>query len=245
MKKRYKAIVAYNGQNYHGWAKQLNQITIQGLLEQTIYSLFKQKVVVYGSGRTDAGVNALGQTIHFDLENIKITPAKLMQAINKALPYDIKVLSIRETDKNFNARFDAKSKTYVYTINLGKYNPIESSYIYQYCKELNLKAIKEIAKLFIGSKNFLGFSTDARKGESTIKKINKINFSKKGNILKITINGNGFLRSMVRMIVGCFIAYSEKKIDKKVILDCFEKPSKGKITFKAPACGLCLYKVIY
>lgn len=245
MKIRFKATLAYNGQNYHGWAKQPKQQTIQGIMEDIIFHTFKQKVVVYGSGRTDAGVNALGQIIHFDLDNILIKPNQLKDVLNKALPYDIRVLNIKKIDNKFNARFSAKNKTYIYSINIGKVNPIQSSYIYQYNKPLDISKIREISRLFIGKKNFLSFSTDARNGDSVIKTINYITIYKDNDLIKISINGDGFLRSMVRMIVGTFIAYSENKISKQEIESLFANPGKGKAMFKAPACGLCLYKVSY
>jgi len=245
MKIRYKAIVAYNGQNYHGWAVQPKQDTIQGLIEKSINDCFRQKVKVYGAGRTDAGVNALGQVIHFDLEEIKISDRHIAIALNKALPYDIRIISIKKVDNKFNARFNAKDKTYRYSINVGKVNPIESSFIYQYNHKLNLSKLKQAAKLFVGKKNFLSFSTDERNGESVIKKINKITINKKSNIINININGDGFLRSQVRMIVGTLIAYNNKKISKKDILSLFANPTKGGATYKAPACGLTLVKVNY
>lgn len=245
MKTRYKATVAYNGANYHGWAKQPKQETIQGNLESCIYSVFKQHVKVYGSGRTDAGVNASGQVIHFDLEDIKIRPKDIANALNKALPYDIRILKLAKTNKNFNARFMAKNKTYVYSLNVGKVNPLESTIVYQYNRPLDIRKLKSTAKLFVGTKNFLSFSTDQRSGESLIKKINKISISKKKDIIKISINGNGFLRSQVRMIVGILIAHNNGKVTKQQIMNLFAHPKKGGATYKAPACGLCLVKVIY
>lgn len=245
MKIRYKAIVSYNGQNYHGWAKQPNALTIQGILESTIYKVFNQKVVVYGSGRTDAGVNALCQVIHFDLEKMSIKPKDIIQAMNKALPYDIRVLSLNKTNYQFNARFSAKHKTYVYSINIGKVNPIESSFIYQYNKPLDLAKMRKIAKLFVGKRNFLSFSTDARDGESVVKTVNRLTIKKNKNIVKIAVNGEGFLRSQVRMMVGTMIAFAEGKVTMDEINKCFAEPKKGRAMFKAPACGLCLYKVTY
>lgn len=242
---RYKCILAYNGQNYHGWAMQPGQITIQSLIQDAIKRVFNQKVKVIGSGRTDAGVNALGQVIHFDLKKIQVNTKQIMKALNKVLPYDVKLLSVKETDKEFNARFSAKNKTYRYILNVGKNNPIESSHIYQYNQKVDVKKLREISNLFIGQKNFLSFSTDARDGESVIKKVNKINISKKDNIITININGDGFLRSQVRMMVGTMLAYEQGKMSKQQILDCFANPKKGACMYKAPACGLCLVKVYY
>lgn len=246
MKVRYKAIIAYNGSNYHGWAKQPKQQTIQQTLEDSIFKIFKQNITVYASGRTDSGVNALGQVIHFDLANLNnIKPKVIKDALNKALPYDIRILKLAKADKDFNARFEAKNKTYVYSINTGLVNPLETTIVYQYNRPINIRKIKQVAKLFKGKKNFLSFSTDERDGQSLIRKINRISISKKKDIIKISINGDGFLRSQVRMIVGTLLAYDRNKISKQQIKYLFATPKKGAATYKAPACGLCLYKVNY
>lgn len=245
MKIRYKAIISYNGSNYHGWAKQPGQPTIQGILESTFKNLFKQEVKVYASGRTDAGVNALGQVIHFDLDSIEIKTKELLNALNKALPYDIRIKKISKTSKDFNARFMAKNKTYVYSINMGEVNALENTIVYQYNRPINIQKIKKVSKLFCGEHNFLSFSTDSRTGESLIKKVKRINFKVKDGILYISVTGNGFLRSQVRMIVGSLLAYEQNKLTIDQIKDLFDNPQKGKSTYKAPACGLCLYKVRY
>lgn len=245
MKIRYKATIAYNGSNYHGWAKQPNQQTIQGILESTILELFNQQAKVFAAGRTDAGVNALGQVIHFDLSEMKIKPKDIKNALNKALPYDIRILKLQKTNKDFNARFMAKNKTYVYSINVGSVNPLETSIVYQYNRPINIRKIRQAAKLFVGKKNFLSFSTDERNGESVIKKIDKINIRVKKNIIYISVNGDGFLRSQIRMIVGTLLAYERGKSSMEQIMNLFEQPKKGASTYKAPACGLCLKKVNY
>ena len=242
---RYKCIVAYNGQNYHGWAVQPKQVTIQGLMQDAIKHVFNQQVKVIGSGRTDAGVNATGQVVHFDLPDLHVAKNDIAKAINKVLPYDVKILSIVKVSDKFNARFSAKSKTYRYSINVGKNNPIESSFIYQYNHSIDIKQLKKVSKLFIGKKNFLSFSTDAKPVESTIRKINKITIKQIKDIITIEINGDGFLRSQVRMIVGCMIAFENNKMSKEEIQSCFAKPKKGACMYKAPACGLCLVKVYY
>lgn len=246
MKQRYKATLSYNGSNYHGWAKQPGQATIQGTLESKIHDVFKQNVKVYAAGRTDAGVNAIGQVIHFDFENIQITPKQIMEALNKALPYDIRLTKISKVTNKFNARFNAKNKTYVYSINTtSKNNAVESNHIYQYNKPLNISTIKKTNKVFLGSHNFLSFSTDERSGESLVRKIQSIKIENKKGMVKVTIKGTGFLRSQVRMMVGAMLALSEKKITPAQIKTWLANPKKGQAVYKAPACGLCLYKVEY
>lgn len=246
MKTRYQAILSYNGSNYHGWAKQPGQATIQGILENTIYSIFKQRTKVFAAGRTDAGVNASGQVIHFDFDDIKITPKQIMQALNKALPYDIRINKLKKTSKTFNARFNAKSKTYIYYINTSTTkDAISSSHIYQYNKPLNISKIKKTNKVFLGQHNFLSFSTDERSGESLCRNVSRIRISKKKDLVEIAITGTGFLRSQVRMMVGAMLALNEDKISLSQIKQWLETPKKGQATYKAPACGLTLFKVNY
>ena len=247
MTQRYKAIVAYNGNNYHGWALQAKDITIQQIIHDAFKVAIKANTYIYAASRTDAKVNASGQVFHFDLKpNIKITCNKLKQCLNLVLPYDIRIMSIKKVAKTFNARFDAKGKTYLYKINVSKKNnPSESSFIYQYNKNIDLWKINKIKKLFLGKKNFLSFSTDLPNVQKNIKEIKSINISKKQDIVTFKIIGNSFLRSMVRMIIGCFLAYNENKVSINQIKACFSKPAKGKIKYKAPACGLTLQKIWY
>ena len=246
MKQRYKATLSYNGSNYHGWAKQPGQETIQGILETKIHDIFKQSVKVYAAGRTDAGVNALGQIIHFDFEDIQITPKQIMEALNKALPYDIRLTKIKKADKNFNARFDAKNKIYIYYINTNTTNnAVVSNHIYQYNKPLNISLLKKTNKVFLGKHNFLSFSTDERSGQSLERQIISINIKKSKDIVQIKIKGTGFLRSQVRMMVGAMLALNENKITLSQIKNWLSNPKKGQAVYKAPACGLCLYKIKY
>lgn len=245
MKQRYKAIISYNGSNYHGWAKQPELPTVQGILEVTFKKLFNQPVRVFGSGRTDAGVNAWGQVIHFDLVDIAVKPKNLVTALNDALPYDIRIKKIAKAKDNFNCRFDAKNKTYVYSINMGMVNAMENTIVYQYNKELDIDKLKAVAEIFHGTHDFLSFSTHMRVGETVTKTIHKIKFKVKDNVLYIAITGSGFLRSQVRMMVGSMLAYAEGKTDLYNIRELLKNPKKGSSIYKAPACGLCLYKVRY
>ena len=195
------------------------QETIQGILENTIYKTLNQKVKVFAAGRTDAGVNALGQVIHFDLE-IKIRPRQIMEALNKALPYDIRITKVKKAAKDFNARFMAKNKTYIYSINTNIINnAVETTHIYQYNKPINISLLKRSNKVFLGKHNFLSFSTDERSGESLERKILSMSIKKHKGIVKIVIKGTGFLRNQVRMMVGSMLALNEGKITFGKFLD--------------------------
>ncbi|MCQ2956546.1 MAG: tRNA pseudouridine(38-40) synthase TruA [Mycoplasmoidaceae bacterium] len=181
-------------------------------MEETIFNVLNQKVKVYAAGRTDAGVNATGQVIHFDL-SIKIKPKQIMEALNKALPYDIRLTKVKVAAKDFNARFMAKHKTYIYSINTNNISDaVSSTHIYQYNKSINISLLKRSNKVFLGKHNFLSFSTDERSGESLERKILSIYIRKNKDLVNIVIKGTGFLRSQVRMMVGSMLALNEGKI---------------------------------
>ena len=196
LKKRYKIIVSYNGNRYHGWAKQPKVITIQQTIENAFYIVFKKKIKIFCAGRTDKKVNALGQVFHFDWdERLKIKALAILKAINHVLPPDIHLIRIYSVANNFHARFDAKWRIYQYFINVGpQYDPLSFSSVYQYNKPLDLKKINQVKKMFLGRKNFLSFSIDPRKNKKDlIKTIKEIKIVKNKSIIKIEIKGNHFL----------------------------------------------------
>lgn len=241
----YKLSISYNGSNYHGWAPQPGLKTIYGELEKSIFLLFGTKPQINASGRTDAGVHAINQVINFKLDK-KIDSDDLKKALNSKLPRDIRVLSCSYTFNDFHARYYAKRKTYMYIIDCSEQiNPIFEKNFYQYNKHIDIEKLNKIKNLFIGKKNFLSFSTTNYEIERCYRTIFDIDIKYNNNFLVIKIVGDGFLRSMVRMIVGSFLAYSEDKMDKKEIIDLFHLPQKGKVGYKAPSCGLYLVGVDY
>lgn len=238
--------ISYNGSNYFGWAIQPNLKTINGTLHKTIKFLFNDEFVVHSSSRTDKGVHAIQQVINLKFKTLSIAPEILMRAINSQLPYDIRIRKCFFAKTSFNIQYATKEKTYKYFINTNEiFDPIFQDNFYQYNKLIDVEKIKSIIHLFVGEKNFLSFSTSEFKLEDCIRKILEININKKGDYVIFEIRGNGFLRNMVRMIVGTLLAFSENKISINDIKDCFENPMKGKSKYKAPACGLYLYGVEY
>lgn len=241
----YKISLRYNGTNYHGWSIQPNNITIQEVIQNSIYSLFGVKdFVLNASGRTDAYVHAIDQVINLKHKNINLSSNDLYHALNSKLPNDIRINYVKEVDDKFHARYSAKNKTYVYLIETKpNYSVIHYNNVWQYNKPIDIKKIEIIKNKFVGTHNFLSFSTSQL--QDTIRTINYINVQKMDTIIKIEINGDGFLRSMVRMIVGCFINYIEGKITINDIDNLFNNPKKGSSQLKVPGCGLYLYKVNY
>lgn len=240
----YKLTISYKGTNYSGFAKQVGVNTIEQTIIDTINDLFQIKVKLFASGRTDKYVHAYGQVINIKHENLAFEPPIILKALNAKLPSDIRVLECEAVDNKFHARFNAKHKTYQYLINLNsQFNIFEQEIVYQYNKDVDLKKLDLFLNLIKGQHNFLSFSTSEL--ENTTREIFSTNYEIKDEILKITITGNGFLRNMVRMLVGAFLDYNEDKIDLNHLNQMFLEPKKGAAIRKAPGGGLYLMSVTY
>lgn len=238
----YKLNVCYDGSFFCGYAKQKGDVlTIQQEIEEKLSIIFSSNINVVASGRTDKYVHALDQTISFKSKT-EINPENIKKFLNSNLK-NIYIKHIEIKNDNFNARFSIKSKTYMYVINTGEFDLFRQRYEYQLNEEINIHKSKEILDLFVGEKNFLSFSTSSL--ENTIRKINRIKIIKKNKKIYIFINGNGFLRNMVRMIVSTIINYCKSIVTYDNILNLFKNPKKGSAIYKAPGCGLYLYKTIY
>lgn len=245
---RYMMTFAYDGSKYNGYQKQPNGLTIQNKLEDALTSINNNKSVsVCASGRTDAGVHAYGQKAHFDL-NTKISCDNLKRALNSLLPADIYVKDVIEVDDNFHARFDVKAKEYIYKINMGEYNPIEKDYILQYCKKLDVVEIERALKYIEGTHDFKSFTAgdDVRDDYvRTIIQTNLIRDLRNVNMITISFLGTGFMRYMVRNLVGTLIQIGEGKYKSTDIIDILDAKDRRKAGMCADACGLYLKDVFY
>ena len=242
---RYLISFSYDGSKFHGYQKQNDVNSIQEELESKLTMINDGKeVLVSASGRTDAGVHAYGQCAHFDLD-IYITCDKLKKALNSLLDGSIYIKSVKEVSNDFHARFNVKQKEYIYKINLGEYNPIEKNYIYQYNNSLNIKDMKEAIKLFEGTHNFKSFTKANVETEDFVRTIFSTDINILNNILTISFLGSGFMRYMVRNMVGFLIEIGEGKrniSDVTTVLLLEDRTKAGKTA--APE-GLYLNKVIY
>lgn len=242
----FKVTISYLGFSFFGWAKQINaKPTIQETIENILEDILGEKIPIYCSGRTDKMVNAHEQVFSFKVNKLIIPINKFKDILNERLnSLNIYVIEIKKMQDNFHARFSAISKTYRYYINTDlKFNLFHSLFEYQLNKDLDINKLNEAIKLFEGEHDFLSFSTSEL--DNTIRKINFINILTNNKIIIIEINGNGFLKNMVRMIVGALINYSENKISLSKIKELLNKPKKGASNYIAPANGLTLFKVIY
>ena len=241
---RYFAVVSYDGTNYLGWQVQPNGKTIEGEIEKVLSKLLDSPIKIYGSGRTDAGVHALGQTFDFVSKKIE-NLAKFRYSLNRLLPDDIFVKSLKKVDDDFSSRFNAIKKTYLYRLNTGENDVFNRLYVSQLHQKLDIELIKEAAKLFIGEHSFMNFTAKEEDEANFIRNIMEIKITKRGKVINFTFTGNGFMRYMIRMIVGTFIQVGLHKLsidEVKEYLDCsIRKP----VPYKAKANGLTLVKVYY
>ena len=242
---RYLITFSYDGSKYNGYQKQVNVNTIQDELERVLTTINDNNFVsIVASGRTDRGVHAINQKAHFDLV-INITTDKLKMAMNSMLPKDIYVKDVSEVDDDFHARYNVKSKEYVYKINIGEYNPIEKDYIYQYNRNLDIGLMKDAIKLYEGIHNFKSFTAADDVRDNYERNIIKTNIEVNNNIIVISFIGTGFLRYMVRNLVGLLVEIGEGRRNIQDINKIFEAEDRKACGKTAPAEGLYLKDVYY
>lgn len=245
---RYLISISYDGSKYNGYQKQVQGNTVQDKLEDVLTNINDKKhVSVSASGRTDAGVHALNQKVHFDLI-IKISPDNLRKALNSLLPKDIYVRDCINVSDDFHARFDVKAKEYIYKINMGEYDPIMKDYIFQYCKKLDVVEMERALKYLEGTHDFKSFTSgDDRRDDyvRTIIQTNLIRDLKNVNMITISFLGTGFMRYMVRNLVGTLIQIGEGKYKSTDIIDILDAKDRRKAGMCADACGLYLKDVFY
>ena len=242
---RYKIVIQYDGTNFSGFQSQKNQNGIQDKIEYSISKLNNgNKIKIYGASRTDAGVHALGQVAHFDLDS-KLPDRELLKAINARLSKEIRISQLNKIADNFHSRFDAISKEYHYLCSLTD-NPLYLKDHFQ-VKNLDFDLLIEASKIIEGQHDFLSFSKFSDK-ENNLCKIfmSKWVFDdKKDEKISYIIHGDRFLHHMVRYLVGTMIAVSQNKItidDFKTLLN---QPRKDTRIFKAPSNGLVLKEIFY
>ncbi len=243
--KRFKAIVAYDGTRYHGWQLQANATTIQGELEKALYTILRVFTRVHGAGRTDSGVHAVGQTAHFDAV-WKTKPQALLRALNAVLPRDIAVSRLEIADSRFHCQLSAKAKTYEYAI----YNdevraPLSRLYAIHVNRPLDVSAMNEAACVLVGTHDFASYGSPPERGGSTVRRVHSADFVYENGLLRFRITGSGFLRYMVRCIVGTLLRVGLGKISPdgfRRILEARDRDASGPT---APPEGLCLMSVAY
>ncbi len=240
---RVLILIEYDGTNYAGWQRQNNAKTIQEEIEEALFLLTKEKTVIYGAGRTDAGVHAYCQTAHFET-NSNIPPDKFCDALNFHLPKDIRIKKSAVADENFHARYSACSKHYRYVIhNQRTPSAIGRDYAMHVPMCLDIKKMQEAAKKIVGKHDFTSFCTANSAIEDKTREITCLKVEKNADEIYVDVIGNGFLHNMVRIIVGTLIEIGLGK--KKDIEEIFAARDRKMAGPTAKACGLFMMKVLY
>lgn len=246
--RRIKILITYDGTDYHGWQVQPGLATIQGVLEEVISGIEGRPVQVAGSGRTDAGVHALAQVAAFSIEN-PIPVDNLRRAMNRLLPRDIRVLGVEEAALDFHPRFQARRKTYEYRIYRGEIcSPFERRYVYHHPYPLRVEDMIAVAPLLEGEHDFAAFAASDERDELEPSKVRTIFCSRlalEGERLIYRVTGSGFLKHMVRNIVGVLLEVGKGNVDRAGFLARLEPGCEIPSGPAAPARGLFLVGVEY
>lgn len=243
--KRFKMIVAYDGTNYNGFARQPNGITIQETLEEAISKIVQHEVRTLGAGRTDQGVHAKGQCVTFDSET-RVPEEKLAKAINSQLPLDISVKSVEEVSMDFQPRFGAKRKTYRYQIlNSQVRDPFLYKYSLQYPYKMDIERMQEAANQMVGEHDFACFCSAGSSVKDTVREIYSIEIKKHEDLITVDICGNGFLYNMVRIIIGTLLHVNEGKLSTGDIIKIINGKDRQKAGPTVPPQGLTMLDIIY
>jgi len=243
---RYKIKIEYEGTPFVGWQFQKNGQSVQEVLQKAIFNFSKEKVVVIGAGRTDSGVHALAQVAHFDLKK-KIKKKSLLPAINQNIGNKpVTVLKINKANKKFHARFDAKKRTYQYTI-VNRQSPLtlQKNKAWHILKKLDVKVMKKGAKLLLGTHDFSTFRASSCGAKSPIKTMEKISIKKNKDKITLKFTSKSFLQQQVRSMVGCIKYLGEGKWNLDTFKNSFKSKNRTKCAPPAPACGLYLAKIKY
>jgi tRNA pseudouridine38-40 synthase len=244
-----KIIIEYEGARYHGWQRQKNVLSIQQVLEEKISQITKEKIELIASGRTDAGVNSLGQVANFKT-NSSIPWRKIPLILNHLLPSDIRIKRVEKVEDDFHARHSAIGKIYnYYVFNCNKDNCYPSfylrNYVYPVYGKINLEEMKKATIYLLGKHDFSSFACSGSSIRGKIRTIKKISINKRGNIICFSFEANAFLYKMVRTIVGTLLEVSQDKINSWEVKDILEAKDRRKAGKVVPAKGLFLMQVNY
>ena len=247
----YKLLIQYDGTDFHGWQVQTGERTVQGELERVVGMLEDAAVKIVGSGRTDAGVHAEGQVANVKL-NRTFTPEKLRGAINGNLWRDMRILSVEKVSDDFHARFSAKGKTYVYrVVNAPVISPFWVRFAHHEARPLDVNRMNDAALFFLGEHDWTAFSAAQSDSENRVRTITNFSIEShwdaraNASIIEFRIRGEGFLRYMVRSIVGTLLEVGRNEKDFDTIQTAIIGGDRNLAGVTAPAHGLTLLKVDY
>jgi len=246
MLKNFKIIIEYDGTSYHGWKRQQNDFTVQGEIEKALFTMTGKKIALTASGRTDAGVHALGQVANFNCDT-DLSSQAFQNGLHSLTRDDIVIISCNIVDENFHSRFDAKSKTYNYRI-LNRDLPvaINRQYVWFIKKKLDLDAMQLSVRHIIGAHDFKAFEGTGSPRSHTTRRVFKAEIAEQGNgLIVIEIKADGFLRFMVRNIIGTLVDIGLGKITSDDFKEILLSKDRSMAGATAPPQGLFLMKVKY
>ena len=243
--RRIHLIVEYDGTDYAGWQRQSNAMTVQERLEQAVKKLTGETVCVSGASRTDAGVHALGQSAHFDTQS-RIPADKFSFALNTILPPDIRVIHSEEVNGDFHSRFSGRGKRYRYLFwaapHAGALNRRTHAHVIY---PLDVEKMRAEAQSLVGTHDFAAFAASGSVVKDTVRTIYRANLTQNGHELMLTVEGNGFLYNMVRIIAGTLIGVGSGKIERGAFARAIQSKNRLDLGITAPAHGLTLMEVFY
>ncbi len=244
---RWKVVCAYDGAPFPGWQSQIGGQTIQDTVEGRLALIFKRPVRIHGSGRTDAGVHALGQVFHFDAE-WKHGPEKLRASLRAGLPAAIQIKSVRSVPPSFHARFSATGKVYAYHLHLGDADPFTRPYVWVLDRPRppDFAAMEAVAAVLRGCHDFAAFSAfNGAEREDTVRDLRRLEIRRKGRRVTFVFEANGFLYKMVRSLTGALVAAGEGKLTAARAAELIACGKRSAEVQTAPPQGLFLVKVCY
>ena len=244
---RYQLLIEYVGTNFRGWQIQKKGKTIQGLIQEKISKILGEKIILFGSGRTDTGVHALEQSAHFECKKEIVNIDKFIKSINHFLSKDlVTILKIKKKNKNFHSRFSAKLRIYNYVIINRLSKPVlDQNRGWHVINKLDLKIMKKAAKKLVGTNDFSTFRASSCRAKSPIKTMKSVKITSKNTRIEIEFQSQSFLQQQVRSMVGCLKYVGEKKWTLKRFTKVMDSKKRILCAPPAPPEGLYLARVIY
>lgn len=246
---RLRLLLAYDGRPFRGWQSQAGKDGVQDRLEEALVRVAGHRIVVHGSGRTDTGVHALGQVAHIDVPRDFLPAAKWHAALNANLPPEIRILRCTRAQPDFHARFQARGKTYLYRIHVGRvFPPLEIGRAWHVPGPLDFDILRACAARLTGTHDFAGFAANrgrAHQPTTTVRTLHEIRISRRGSALTLHFTGDGFLYKMVRLLTGTLIRCALERMEPAFLDALLAGGGNPKTHFQAPAEGLYLVRVLY
>ena len=244
---RYQILIEYVGTSFVGWQSQAKGKSVQKTIEICLKKILREKILLVGQGRLDSGVHAISQSAHFDTKNKILDFDRFIKRLNFLLNKNlISVLSIKKRSKNFHARYSAKARIYQYMI-FNRESPltINKNRGWHIKKKINIQNLKKGGKFLLGKRDFSTFRASTCSAKNPIRTLEKVNISKKKNLISIKFKSRSFLQTQVRSMVGCLKYLGEGKWDFKKFKEVTLSKKRSLCAPPAPPCGLFLKKVIY